>query len=533
MPFSDALGGPRMTRNCRSLGAQCPSISLTTWAPFEALPSASQSAAAFLSCRWEWEMRGFFRPRRARAEEVFGELSAAQVSGVFRQMPIALTVNVVNAVITLVVLQQFLGLLLPLAWLCVVVLVTSGRCVLWLRYRRQRSGNTDVALWSRRAACGSLLAGMSWGVSALILFPITPVFGQIFLTFVIGGMCAGAVVTSASHLPSLLAFLLSASLPVAVPFFRQGTETATALGAMILVFAAALSLAGLHLNRFFAETIRLRCELGATNRRLQAEIAEREATEAALHQAQKLEVIGQLTGGISHDFNNLLTLVIGNLALAIGRAAEIPAVLPPLQSALQAAERGAALIQRLLAFARKQRLDPRSVDLNGLVAGIEDLLRRTLGDQVSLAITAEAGLAPARVDANQLELAILNLTINARDAMPGGGALRIRLQNRRPDGESPPELSRGEYVVVSISDGGTGMDEATLSRAFEPFFTTKEIGSGSGLGLPMVQGFAAQSGGGVRIQSKLGEGTTVELWLPRADEPPSEPAPPDGHQQEI
>ena len=455
-------------------------------------------------------MWGFFGLRVRPADEVLKEIRAAQVSAVFRQMPIALAVNAVNAIITAVVLQQLVDFVLPLAWLCVVLLVTSGRWALWLRYRRVHSGVIDIAEWSWIATCGSLLAGMCWGLGGVVLFPIAPVLGQIFLTLVVGGMCAGAVVTSASYLPSLLAFLLSASLPMAVLFFCQGTTTATALGAMILVFAAALSLAGLYLNQFFAETMRLRFELGAANLRLQVEIAEREATEAALRQAQKLEAIGQLTGGISHDFNNILMVVIGNLVLAIERASDNPAALPLLQGALQAAERGVALIQRLLAFARKQQLDARSVDLDRLVVGIEEL------------VSAEANLPPARVDANQLELAILNLTINARDAMPDGGILRIGLQNRRPDRDSPPELAPGEYVVVSISDTGTGMDEATLARAFEPFFTTKGIGSGSGLGLPMVQGFAAQSGGAVRIQSKVGEGTIVELWLPRADEPPSE-----------
>jgi signal transduction histidine kinase len=468
-------------------------------------------------------MRGFFS-LRVEPDEVREEIRAAQVSAVFRQMPIALAVNAVNAIITFIILQQLVGLTRPLAWVCAVLLVTSGRWVLWLRYRRLRSAISAVARWSWLAAGGSLLAGLCWGVGGLILFPAMPVLGQIFLTFVIGGMCAGAVVISASHLPSLLAFLLSASLPMAALFLGQETKTAAALGTMILVFAAALSLAGLHLNRFFGETMRLRLELGAANLRLQAEIAEREATEVALRQAQKLEAVGQLTGGISHDFNNLLTVVIGNLLLAIERAGDTPAILPLLQSARQAAERGVALIERLLAFARKQRLDPRSVDVNRLIAGIEDLLQRTLGDRVRLVITAEAGLAPARVDANQLELAILNLTINARDAMPDGGNLRICLQNRLANYGRLSDLPLGKYVVVSISDTGTGMDEATLTQAFEPFFTTKEIGSGSGLGLPMVQGFAAQSGGDVRIQTRVGEGTTVELWLPQADEPPSQAA---------
>lgn len=161
-----------------------------------------------------------------------------------------------------------------------------------------------------------------------------------------------------------------------------------------------------------------------------------------------------------------------------------------------------------------------------MLTGIEDLLRRTLRDHTRLAITRGADLAPALVDANQLELAILNLTINARDAMPRGGALHIDLENQRTGPKSPPELPAGDYVVLSIRDAGTGMDEATLARAFEPFFTTKETGGGSGLGLPMVQGFAAQSGGTVRIRSKLGAGTTVELWLPRADKQTDRPLEP-------
>jgi nitrogen-specific signal transduction histidine kinase len=266
--------------------------------------------------------------------------------------------------------------------------------------------------------------------------------------------------------------------------------------------------------------MRLRFELYEANLRLRSEMAEHRATEAALRQAQKLEAVGQLTGGIAHDFNNLLTVVIGNLVLASGRASDNSNILPLIQSALRSAERGVALIERLLTFARKQHLDPQSVDLGALVAGIEDLLRRTVGPAIRLEIAADANLAPAHVDANQVELAILNLAINARDAMPVGGKLCISLHTRQIDYSSPPGLTPGDYVLASISDTGTGMDDATLAQAFDPFFTTKEVGSGSGLGLPMVQGFAGQSGGGVQIRSKLGEGTTVELWLPKAVEPP-------------
>jgi signal transduction histidine kinase len=453
-----------------------------------------------------------------RDEQVFNEFRALQLNTVFRQMPIALAVNVLNAAVTAIALQSLAGVRFPLAWFCVVLMVTVARSLLWLRYRRASSRSKGDPQWPLLTICGSLLAGLCWGLGGVALFPSLPVLGQMFLTVVIGGMCAGAVVTSSSHLPTFVAFLLSATLPMAVLFFCQGTMTGSALGAMILVFAAALSLAGRHLNGFVSETMRLRFELSEANLRLQGEIAEREATEAALRQAQKFEAIGQLTGGIAHDFNNLLTIVIGNLTLAIGRTGKNSGIMPLLQSALHAAERGGASIQRLLAFARKQRLDPQSVDLGCLVTGIEELLHRTLGDRTRLTIARSPDLAPALVDANQLELAILNLTINARDAMPGAGTLRIDLQNRRTGHHSPPELPPGNYVVVSISDTGTGMDEETLTRAFEPFFTTKEKGSGSGLGLPMVQGFAAQSEGTVRIRSRLGVGTTVELWLPRADD---------------
>ena len=443
-----------------------------------------------------------------------------QLRAVFRQMPIGLAVNLVNAALTTVVIVPIAASSCPIIWFFLVAVVSVGRWILWRQYRRSLSGSERDHIWSRLAVCGSLFAGSCWGFGGMLLFPIVPTSGQIFLTFVIGGMCAGAVVLSASHLPTLLAFLLSASLPMAVRFLVEGTVADSALGAMVVVFATALSLAGAHLNRFFTEAMRLRFELDEVNLRLRSEMAEHRATEAALRQSQKLEALGQLTGGIAHDFNNLLTVVIGNVILASRRASDDSNILPLLQSALRSAERGVALIQRLLAFARKQHLDPQSVDLGALVASIEDLLQRTVGPAIRLEIATDASLAPALVDANQVELAILNLAINARDAMPVGGTLCISLHNRRAESSSPPGLTAGDYVLVSISDTGTGMDDATLAQACDPFFTTKEVGSGSGLGLPMVQGFAGQSGGAVQIRSKLGEGTTVEIWLPQAVEPP-------------
>ncbi len=462
------------------------------------------------------------------SDDIADAVYAEQVAALFRQMPIALGVNAVNSALTAAVLTPVAARPWPLFWLGAVLLVTTARWVLWRRYRRG-GAEFGPGLWSALAAGGSLCAGLCWGVGGALMFPMVPKLAQLFLTTVIGGMCAGAIVVSATHPATLLAFLLAAGVPMAARFFSQGSASDAVLGAMIVVFVVALALASRQLNRILVEAVRLRFELNAANLRLQAEINERRATEAALRQAQKLEAIGHLTGGIAHDFNNLLTVVIGNLALAKERAGarrqagEQPAVAPLLDGAMQAAERGVALIQRLLGFARRQRLEPRPVDLGRLAAGIEPLLRQTLGPSVELTIAAAADLAPAQVDANQVELAILNLAINARDAMPAGGSVRLGLDTRRIGSDAPPELASGAYVVLSIADTGIGMDAETLARAFDPFFTTKEIGSGSGLGLPTVQGFAAQSGGAVQIRSLPGVGTTVELWLPIAAQPPPAP----------
>jgi len=245
------------------------------------------------------------------------------------------------------------------------------------------------------------------------------------------------------------------------------------------------------------------------NSRLEAEIAQRKAAADQLHQAQKMEALGQLTGGIAHDFNNLLTAIIGNLELARRRQGGDPQMANLLQAAVSAAERGATLVRDLLAFARRQPLEPKQVNVAGLIDDALKILKQTIRPEIRLLTRAEPGLWPAWVDPNQLELAILNLALNARDAMPGAGRLQICCENRHVEAQNaPPDLAAGDFVVVTISDTGTGMSEATLTRAFEPFFTPKEPGHGSGLGLSMVHGFAQQSGGAVQILSSVGEART-------------------------
>jgi PAS domain S-box-containing protein len=268
------------------------------------------------------------------------------------------------------------------------------------------------------------------------------------------------------------------------------------------------------------------------------ETTARRDAEEALRQSQKMEAVGQLTGGIAHDFNNLLTVIGGNIDIAkarLERAGETePRVLRPLENAQKGAERAASLIQRLLAFSRRQPLQPRPLDLNKLVVGMSDLLRRSLGETIALEVVTAPGLWRVEADPNQLEAAILNLAVNARDAMPEGGTLTIEAANAIVDetyAEQEQDASPGQYAFICVTDTGCGIPAETLGRVFEPFFTTKEVGRGTGLGLSMVYGFIRQSGGHVQIQSEPGRGTTVKLFLPRLhdaraveeDEPPRAP----------
>ncbi|HEX8192374.1 MAG TPA: response regulator [Allosphingosinicella sp.] len=265
-------------------------------------------------------------------------------------------------------------------------------------------------------------------------------------------------------------------------------------------------------------------DLAEANDRLTAEIAERERIEARLIQAQKMEAVGQLTGGIAHDFNNLLTAIIGSIDL-LTRRTDDEEVLRLARNALQASERGAKLTAQLLAFSRRQRLSPAAVDPNKVVSGMADLLSRAIGTHISIEMRLDPGLWRALADPTQLEVMVLNLAINARDAMPGGGRLRIETRNLEEVPQSlAAELAPGEYVGLSVADNGCGMAPDVLARAFEPFFTTKAQGKGTGLGLAQLYGFARQSGGTARIESEEGQGTTVTIYLPRTHEHAAEAA---------
>ncbi len=278
-----------------------------------------------------------------------------------------------------------------------------------------------------------------------------------------------------------------------------------------------------NLERLVAQRTRA---LQQANEQLREESRRRERAQAALMQAQKLETMGQLVGGVAHDFNNLLMAVIGNLELLARKINnEDPRQARLLHGAMEGARRGATLTQRLLAFARKQELQSRATDIQVLVQDMQDLIDRSVGPLIKVEIRAGGPLPSVNIDPNQLEMALLNLAVNARDAMPGGGTLTIAMERCMATAQQP-DLQPGAYVRLSVQDTGIGMDAATLARAIEPFFSTKGAGKGTGLGLSMVHGLAEQSGGGFQLHSSVGQGTRVDLWLPAVERAPAPAAPP-------
>jgi len=273
-----------------------------------------------------------------------------------------------------------------------------------------------------------------------------------------------------------------------------------------------------RMNQVLEQRVRERTEALETEAKLRAD------TETRLHQAQKMEAVGQLTGGIAHDFNNILQVILGNLEIARyllqqspgGHAPPSDTVVRAIETAQRASRSAGQLVQRMLVFSRMQKLEPASLDVNALISGMHDMVTRTLGETIAVSTGLAPGLWPTFVDRNQLESALLNLVVNARDAMPNGGSLSIETANVEITGSSDSDVAPGQYVVIDVRDTGCGIPKELLDKVFEPFFTTKEVGMGSGLGLSMVYGFAKQSRGHVRLESEVGAGSSVRIYLPRS-----------------
>jgi signal transduction histidine kinase len=449
-----------------------------------------------------------------------------RIRSVFQQAPLTLVVTVINAVLTAAVLAPVSSHTSLSMWVALIIAVSGARWAVRQRFLARAPEGARSQRWAALSILGSMTTGILWGIGATVLLPAAETY-QLFFAFVVGGMCAGTTAVNSAHLPTVLAFILPATLPLAANFLAGGSAVRLVSALMILVFAAALSLTSLRAHRAFGERMRLQLALSRqgralneANKRLRGEMAERQKAEAGLHQAQKMEAIGHLTGGIAHDFNNLLHVVTGSLSM-IGRLAGGNArILEHVRAAEQAAKQGARLTSSLLAFARRQSLQVERGNLNTLLQEFQPLLLRAIGGAIQFQAFLAPGLPSCHVDPAHFQSAILNLVINARDAMPEGGQLSITtdlVTLKEADLLANPDAQPGRFVSVAVQDNGSGMAAEVLAQVFEPFFTTKEVGKGSGLGLSQVYGFTRQSRGHVHLRSEPAAGTCVTICLPVVD----------------
>ena len=445
---------------------------------------------------------------------------AERLRSVFAHMPMTLWANAVNGSLSAVVLAPVAGAAVW-AWLVTLLGVTAVRA--WLAWRFR-----EVALQSRcrdvLVVGGAACSGVLWGLLGTV-----PMAGsemhQMFVAFVIAGMCAGAMAVYSACFVAAASFIVPATLPLAVRFAADGSLLRVTSAVMVVLFAAGLLRAAFMFHGQFGAAVRLQerlsrrtVELDEANAKLRAEMAEHQRAEADLRQAQKMEAVGKLTGGVAHDFNNMLAAISGNLELIAAAADRGEPVGRYVMMAERAADRGAKLVSSLLSFGRRQGLKLEPVDVNALVLDFMPLLRRAAGE-CSFETRLAAALPDCIADGTHFQSAILNLALNARDATGEGGT--IVLESRHVtlgEADVPPgaQARPGPFVAVSVSDTGTGMTPEVREKAFDPFFTTKGPDRGSGLGLSQVYGFARQCGGHATIASVLGHGTTVTIFLPVA-----------------
>ncbi|HEY3252970.1 MAG TPA: ATP-binding protein, partial [Polyangiaceae bacterium] len=415
-------------------------------------------------------------------------------------------------------------------WVGLSALVALSRIELTRRYEKVQPSQAELPLWGRRFVLGSTAAGVLWGVASVVFFDAAEPASQLVFAFAIGGMTAAAAGTWSGYLPVFWGYFACALGPFAARTLAVADLTHLAMGSMLLAYAAFMSRVARSNHREFTRAFRLALEnaellarlshsqkgLEETNRTLEQRVAQRtselERQAEVVRDAQRLEVVSRLAGGIAHEFNNLLTIVLTSIdVLDETRSFNASAV----ERTRTAARRGAFLARQLLAFGRRQRIEPRVLDCNRAAADMEPLLRRLIGERIETRFALCAEPLYVLADPAQLEQVLVSLVSNARDAMPQGGELRV--SSERVDAQPDPARPEGKYALFCIEDTGVGMDTDTLRRAFDPFFSTKAPGFGSGLGLATVHGIVEQNGGHVTVESEPGKGSRFAVYLPIAE----------------
>lgn len=429
------------------------------------------------------------------------KLIAEQLRASYEHLPVTLAVTIVNGLLLAYVIQDTTT---PsqtiIIWLGLVFAQAIGRLLLWYSY----PGATARPIWANLHVCGTLMSGILWGSLPFIV--TLDETHMLFVALIIAGMCAGAATVHSTYFPASVAFIVPALVPLSIHLLIMHKRPHVVAGVMTCIFAVALCIISWNFRDLFNANVLAHLKLKEANIKLRAEMNSHRTTEAKLRQAQKLEAVGRLTAGIAHDFNNLLMAISGSAGLIAMRLPQDNPHTRQIENIMDAVGRGNTLTRQLLAFGRKQSLQPVWVNVNDVVADMERLLTSTLGRSCCARFELYPLPLHVFIDVAQLECAILNLVINARDAMPDGGSVTIKTALVTRSGD--------KSVLLSISDTGTGMSEQVSQQAFDPFFTTKEVGEGSGLGLSQVYGLMQQSGGATEIDSHLGLGTTINMYLP-------------------
>ena len=471
---------------------------------------------------------------------------AEQIRTLYRQSVWVFLANPINACIVTLVLWGVASHPLLLWWTGTMGAITAARLLLRWRYQRVAPAVAEAGTWAVRFVVGTTLTGLAWGTAGALLCDQRNPALQLFVIFMVGGMAAGASGTLAFYVPAFLGFGIAALLPISARFAIEADPMRMAMAVLVLVYGATLILVAFNTQRALTASVRLRFvnehllqrlsgaqrSLEEINRTLEERVLERgtalERQAQALRDAQRMESVGLLAGGVAHDFNNLLTVVMANVERLSTDRSLGPSAHEAVIEIQETASRAAALVSQLLAFGRRQLLVPKVLDLNAVVRNTESLLRRLIGDHVELVIAFCPKRLLIKADPRQIEQVIINLATNARDAMPTGGRLTIETDDEdvsqrgggdgAGEGSEPAGVPAGRYAVLAVLDSGVGMDSETKRQAFDPFFTTKELGKGTGLGLATVYGIVEQSGGHVVVESQPGHGSRFKIYLPHATE---------------
>ncbi|MDX8395821.1 MAG: ATP-binding protein [Mariprofundaceae bacterium] len=450
-------------------------------------------------------------------------LKSEQVKLLYAAMPIALLATLVNAIILVAVMWEVTDHYLATIWLSCMISVTLARFVLTLVYDKANPEPAQARHWELYFSIGSVVTGILWGSTALFLFPESSVMHQVFVAFVVGGMCAGSVTSLSPLLIPIFSFCALALGPLIIRFFTLDSDINNAMGMMLVLFLVMVLSSALRIYRNISQNIALRMQSEHQEEIILAKMIEHEALEEQLLQSQKMEAIGSLVGGIAHEFNNMLAGMTGSLYLAKKEIADFPHTIKKLDNVERLSFRASAMIKKLLIFAKQDGVEKKPLGLTSFIKETAHLNALNVPDNITFHSNICDDELVVRGDATQLQQVLINLLNNACDAVENASSPTVSLQleaMQSDDGfiASHPAFVGVALVHLAIRDNGCGMSSTDKEHIFEPFFTTKEIGRGTGLGLSMAYGAIQNLGGLLEVESVLGEGSCFHIYLPRIEE---------------